>query len=235
MLASKNLSENIADKIKNRIITGEYAVNEQLPSEQELASSLNVSRTTIREAVKLLVARHVLEIERGKGTFVTKIPGLGNDPLGLDFVPDNKLRQDLFEFRCTIEPEVCMLAAQNASSNQLAEMWKLTQRMEQLVSKINGPPYDETMIDTYTNNEILFHTLVWNMTHNVIFERLSDLISRAVTFSYTTLLYRKSFDLVSNTQSHVMLYNAIAERDTERARKLGEEQVVDFMKVLSTE
>ena len=38
MLASKNLSENIADKIKNRIITGEYAVNEQLPSEQELAS-----------------------------------------------------------------------------------------------------------------------------------------------------------------------------------------------------
>lgn len=235
MLSNKNLSENIADKIKNRIIRGEYAVNDQLPSEQELSASLNVSRTTIREAVKILVARHVLEIERGKGTFVTKIPGLGDDPLGLDFVPDNKLRQDLFEFRCTLEPEVCMLAAKNATPNQIAEMRKLTQRMEQLVSKINGPPYDETMIDTYTNNEIMFHTLVWNMTHNVIFERLSDLISRAVTFSYTTLIYRKSFDLASNTISHIMLYNAIAERDVEKARKLGEEHILDFMKVLSAE
>ena len=52
MLPNKNLSENIADKIKRRIVTGEYKVNEQLPSEQELADSLNVSRTTVREAVK---------------------------------------------------------------------------------------------------------------------------------------------------------------------------------------
>ena len=56
-MQSKTLSENIADRIKQRIIVGKYAVGTQLPNEQELADSLNVSRTTIREAVKLLVSR----------------------------------------------------------------------------------------------------------------------------------------------------------------------------------
>ena len=65
-MQSKTLSENIADRRKQRIIVGKYAVGTQLPNEQELADSLNVSRTTIREAVKLLVSRRVLEIERGK-------------------------------------------------------------------------------------------------------------------------------------------------------------------------
>ena len=126
MLPNKNLSENIADKIKRRIVTGEYKVNEQLPSEQELADSLNVSRTTVREAVKRLVSLHVLEIKRGKGTFVTTLPGLSDDPLGLDFVPEDRLFHDLYEFRLSIEPEICAMAAQNASRSQIAAMRKIT-------------------------------------------------------------------------------------------------------------
>ena len=115
-MQSKTLSENIADRIKQRIIVGKYAVGTQLPNEQELADSLNVSRTTIREAVKLLVSRRVLEIERGKGTFVAAIPGLSEDPFGLEFVNEDILKSNLSQFRSIIEPEVCALAAANAST-----------------------------------------------------------------------------------------------------------------------
>ena len=118
MLPNKNLSENIADKIKRRIVTGEYKVNEQLPSEQELADSLNVSRTTVREAVKRLVSLHVLEIKRGKGTFVTTLPGLSDDPLGLDFVPEDRLFHDLYEFRLSIEPALWRLKTPPAVKSQ---------------------------------------------------------------------------------------------------------------------
>lgn len=221
MLPNKNLSENIADKIKRRIVTGEYKVNEQLPSEQELADSLNVSRTTVREAVKRLVSLHVLEIKRGKGTFVTTLPGLSDDPLGLDFVPEDRLFHDLYEFRLSIEPEICAMAAQNASRSQIAEMRKITKRMEQLASKIDIRPYDETVVDSYTNSEISFHSLLWNMTHNVIFERLSGMLSRAVSVNYTTRLYRSSFDLRDNTKIHIELFDAIIAHDAEKARKLG--------------
>jgi len=232
MPQGKTLSENIADKIKSRIIQGEYALGSRLPNEQELSLSLNVSRTTIREAVKLLVSLHVLEIERGRGTFVAAMPGVSTDPLGLDFVADDVLLKDLLTFRCTMEPQVCALAAENATASQIAQMQKLIRKMEQLLSQTGEPPYDEKTIDAYTNNEIAFHTLVYQMTHNVIFERLTQLISRAVTISYTTQVYRSHFDLKENARTHIVLYEAIAAHDSLRARELGAEHMGSFARAM---
>ena len=58
------LSQNIADKIKTKIMTGEFALGSKLPNENELMDDLNVSRTTIREAVKILISKNILYIER---------------------------------------------------------------------------------------------------------------------------------------------------------------------------
>lgn len=229
MAQGKNLSESIADKIKKRIITGEYAMGTQLPNEQELSDSLNVSRTTIREAVKLLVSRHILEIERGRGTFVAALPGLSDDPFGLDFVPDGQLGPDLCIFRKTIEPEVCALAAQNATTRQLAEMRHIVMRMEQTMLKVTTPPYDDVIIDAFTNYEIEYHTLLYKMTHNVIFERISSIVSRCVIMNYTSTVYREGFDFNNNTCLHRKLFEAISSRDEGLSRKLGEEHVLSFM------
>ena len=68
--------------IRDRIITNDIQRGEKLPNEFELAESLNVGRGTIREAVKLLVSRNILEIRRGKGTFVAQEPGVADDPYG---------------------------------------------------------------------------------------------------------------------------------------------------------
>ena len=85
------LSQNIADKIKTKIMTGEFALGSKLPNENELMDDLNVSRTTIREAVKILISKNILYIERGKGTYVAAIPGLADDPYGFEFIPEEKL------------------------------------------------------------------------------------------------------------------------------------------------
>lgn len=82
------LSQNIADKIKAKIMTGEFALGSKLPNENELMDALNVSRTTIREAVKILISKNILYIERGKGTYVAAIPGLADDPYGFEFIPE---------------------------------------------------------------------------------------------------------------------------------------------------
>ena len=88
------LSQNIADKIKTKIMTGEFALGSKLPNENELMDDLNVSRTTIREAVKILISKNILYIERGKGTYVAAIPGLADDPYGFEFIPEEKLIPD---------------------------------------------------------------------------------------------------------------------------------------------
>ena len=66
------LSEKVAQQIGNLIKERNIQIGDKLPNEFELAESLNVGRGTIREAVKILVARNCLEIRRGKGTFVTE-------------------------------------------------------------------------------------------------------------------------------------------------------------------
>lgn len=226
-MQSKTLSENIADRIKQRIIVGKYAVGTQLPNEQELADSLNVSRTTIREAVKLLVSRRVLEIERGKGTFVAAIPGLSEDPFGLEFVNEDILKSNLSQFRSIIEPEVCALAAANASAHQLDDMKHLVVRMNEISCLVVESSVDE-WIDEFIDQEIAFHTLIYKMTHNVVFERMTNIISHSVIINSTALNYRQGFDFTKYMELHTTLYEALASRDPEIARKHGQEHMETF-------
>ena len=89
-----SLPEQTAEQISKLI------VEQRLPSEFELAELLHVGRGTVREGVKLLVARNVLEIRRGKGTYIAQNPGEIPDPLGFAYYPDQlRLAMDLVEIR----------------------------------------------------------------------------------------------------------------------------------------
>lgn len=67
------LSQSIADTMLSMIsIEKRFSAGDKLPNENEVSEELNVSRTTLREAIRTLVAYNVLEIQRGKGTFVTQ-------------------------------------------------------------------------------------------------------------------------------------------------------------------
>lgn len=109
---TSSLAEQVADQINQVIIDQNINAGEKLPNEFELAARLNVGRGTIREAVKLLVARNCLEIRRGKGTFVVEKP-VSRGPAGFAYVKDKiTLAVDLMELRLQLEPWVAQLAAQ---------------------------------------------------------------------------------------------------------------------------
>lgn len=116
---TSSLAEQVADQINQVIIDQNINAGEKLPNEFELAARLNVGRGTIREAVKLLVARNCLEIRRGKGTFVVEKPGQIEDPLGFAYVKDKiTLAVDLMELRLQLEPWVAQLAAQRIEETE---------------------------------------------------------------------------------------------------------------------
>ena len=95
------LSEQTADRLYSMIVEQMlYPAGSKLPNENELSREMNVSRTTLREAISFLVTQGVLEIRRGKGTFVTK--ELPNKGLDLSELADMRSRiraTDLFEMR----------------------------------------------------------------------------------------------------------------------------------------
>ena len=98
------LAERVAEQIAQLIQERELKEGDRLPNEFDLAQELGVGRGTIREAVKQLVARNILTIQRGKGTFVTRNPGIVEDPFGFNYEQDQqKLGLDLLEIRMVIE------------------------------------------------------------------------------------------------------------------------------------
>lgn len=81
-----SMSARTEEAIVQLILDKNWQPGQQIPPEPELCTLLGASRNTLREAIRALVARNVLEIRRGNGTFVSGRMGVPDDPLGLAFV-----------------------------------------------------------------------------------------------------------------------------------------------------
>lgn len=112
------LSEQTADRIQ-QLIDKQYKPGDKIPAEMELAAFMDVSRTTIREAVKILCSRNILEIKRGSGTFVCENPGMPNDPLGSKGMDGRQLMNEIFEMSQLFEPQLVKLSAQKAGASDI--------------------------------------------------------------------------------------------------------------------
>ena len=95
----RKLPEQVADKLREMIIQEEMKTGSKLPAEAELMARFGVSRSTVREAVKILKTENIVDIRQGQGTFLCAMPGLGDDPLGLRFADQEELIGKLLETR----------------------------------------------------------------------------------------------------------------------------------------
>ena len=97
---TKTLAEQVANGIMNLIQETPYKAGDKLPTEKELCERTGAGRNTVREALKILASRNVLEIRQGAGTFVSEKQGIPDDPLGFSMVNDHvKLTKDLLQVR----------------------------------------------------------------------------------------------------------------------------------------
>ena len=165
------LAERIADQISNLIIDRQISAGQKLPNEFELAKQLNVGRGTIREAVKLLVARNVLEIRRGRGTFVAKHTGVIEDPFGFAYISDEmKLANDLLEIRLQLEPWAAALAAERATAADLQIMEDACNEVDALCQQGKN----------YLKADERFHVSIARSTQNLVVPKIIPVIIYSV-------------------------------------------------------
>lgn len=200
------LSHEAADHIKALIRSDKLKAGDKLPNEMQLAQSFGVSRPTVREAVKTLVSQNIIEIVRGKGTFVAQNPGISSDPLGLDFVADRDLPLSLIEVRRIVEPEVARLAARRAKAADVQKLEKLVAEMKEIVT------HDATWVRV----EQEFHSGIAKATQNPVIMRLVPVIVEAIV---KTLRYapRTSEDHRQAFREHSTILVAIREKSPEKA------------------
>ena len=138
----RTLGQKTEDRLMKFILDEPIQVGEKIPNEYELTERFQVGRSTVREAVKELVSRGVLEVRRGDGTYVISTSYMENDVLGFGSVQDKyQLAMDLFEVRLMFEPEIVMLACKNATEEQIKEAERLCKEVEdKLENRIKSPP-----------------------------------------------------------------------------------------------
>ncbi len=200
---SEKVSQQLAQLIKERNLK----IGDKLPNEFELAESLHVGRGTIREAVKLLVARNYLEIKRGKGTFVNADPGSVTDPLGFDFVEDQvKLAEELYELRIRIEPWIARLAAKRISEEEKKELMVRCEAVEKDI--ISGVDHSES--------DVAFHRYIAECTQNSVLPQIIPII----TYSVQLLTRDKNPMMLTRTiHTHRAVAESICANDEEMAEK----------------
>jgi len=123
---SGGVSVEIAAHLERLIAAGELAPGARLPAERELATSLEVSRGSIREALQELGSKHLVERVQGRGTVVASVPphvtalhrGLGETAQEL---------ADVAELRAVVEPRIAEFAALRATSSDLLQLAEILQ------------------------------------------------------------------------------------------------------------
>jgi len=171
----QSLAERTADKILSMLGTDKkFAPGDKIPNENDLAAALSVSRTTLREAIRILAAHHVLEIRRGRGTFVREDFNPA-EQLGLEQLSASPVDvRDLFEVRLIFEPQAAYYAAMRATDEELEQILYYGKLDEELM--LSGGYRSDAERD--------FHNAISMATHNAFLKELvpmmQDAISKAV-------------------------------------------------------
>lgn len=166
----KRLSDRVADDILTMIVIEKrFLPGEKLPNEIELSGELEISRTTLREAFRILAANGVVEIRRGLGTFVRE--DFEIDKGGVPSLADIKTDiRDLYEMRLIVEPEAAYYAAMRASDEEIGHILRLGEQIEAEIA--GGKDRTET--------ERNFHKAIAKATHNEFMTKLLPVIYQAI-------------------------------------------------------
>ena len=205
------ISQIAASRISDMIfLEKKYKPTEKLPNEKMLAELLGVSRTTIREAVKMLVANGILTIERGRGTFVTEYPNSYNDPFGISYLEDKKkLVMNWFEMRLILEPANVRLAVERATDEEIKEIISYEREAAGLI--LSGKPY--------SNADKKFHSAIAKATHNNVISLMLPAIEASVMDAISTAAYfgtdKRSAD--NALHNHRIIADFIENRDADGA------------------
>lgn len=202
----KLLAPQVEEELMNYILHEPVGIGEKIPNEYELASRFGVGRSTVREAVKSLVTKGILEVRRGSGTYVVSTSSIENDPLGLEkFTDKYKLALELSEVRLMLEPEIAALASVYATPEEKEELKRLCDETERLY--LSGK--------NHTQMDIKFHTCIARCSRNRVVEQLIPIIQTAVV-TFVNLTHRKLME--ETIETHRAVLNAIIKGDSVGAK-----------------
>lgn len=201
-------AEQVVRHVAVLIERKELRPGDRLPPERELAQELGVSRPTVRAGLHALAAMGVTESRQGSGTFITGgPPRLGAGPLSFLAALYGFTREEMFEARKVLEVGAAGLAAERALTDHLAPM---AEEVTGMFASLSEP-------QTYLVHDVRFHRAVAAAGGNPVLLALVEMVSSLV-YEQRRVTVERAHDLKESAEMHRRIYQAIRDKDPERAR-----------------
>ncbi|MBU5484859.1 FadR family transcriptional regulator [Clostridium sp. MSJ-11] len=204
--------EQVIEQIKDMINKGILKKGDKLPSERDLVEKLQVSRTSIREALRALEIIGLIESRQGEGNFVkSNFENNLFEPLSIMFILEKSDPMDILELRKIIEKETATLAATRISEDELTEL-------RDLIDKFKNLDEDEEMVKADRE----FHYKIAQVSKNFLILSILNAISSLMEI----FIENARRNILINTDNkellvkqHEDIYIALSEHDPEKALK----------------
>lgn len=216
MKKRKLIYEVVYEEIERNIREGIWKPKDKIPTVQELCVQLEVSASSVREAIRILSQKNILRVEQGRGTFVVK--GIEESPdKALDFLENSSMKQ-LTEARLVIEPELAAMVAEKGTEKEVKDILLCARLMEKkFLNKEN-----------FLYEDLEFHHSIAKAASNDILLKMVSMIG--------DLLYesrRRSMKIqIQNEKAvnyHLLIAQAINERNPTQARRLMKAHISDLL------
>ena len=209
--------EVAADNIRRAIALGRFLPGDKLPPERELSEQMQVSRTTIREAVRVLEGEGLITVKRGAlaGLVVMRPPSLSSSEMGAYLRVQIRLIYDILDFRIANECFAARLACRRRTQSHLDRLARLVDTMTDLCAQ-KAKREDISNISQFLAADAEFHLTIADAADN-------SLISKAVGDAHAAMflpigrVFKRLEDRAN--AHHETIYAAIRDQDTEKAEK----------------
>ena len=200
----RGLSNWVTASLRNAILNGYFEPGEKL-DQSWIASELNVSRTPIREALKVLASEGFVEIQSYRGAYIPKFPR-------------QELR-DIYEVRRLIEQEISRLAVPVIPDQVLQHLQEILQDDGNAL---------ETGVDwKHFETDCEFHGTIANYCQNKLFKEILDNLNNRIVRVRSFALHQPGSHLKNSNVEHMEILKALRMRDSEKAAQLMGEHLVN--------
>jgi GntR family transcriptional repressor for pyruvate dehydrogenase complex len=214
------LSDKVAEMMLETILSRRLDVGDRLPSERELGEQFGVSRTVVREAVRALVAKGVIEVRSGSGLRVAAVDAAAvSESMSLYLRGGAIDFEKVHEVRLLLETQIAALAAERATDEDLERLDEVHDRMEREAGDVEAAARDD----------LEFHRLIALATHNELYLVLMDSIGSSLIDIRRENL--GSGSAPATLEQHARVLDRIAAHDPDGAREAMSdhlESVADF-------
>jgi DNA-binding FadR family transcriptional regulator len=222
----QTMAEQMAEAVQEAILSGDLENGSILPTEPELAEQFGVSRAVVRDATRILMARGLVEVQHGRGVFVTPPHNEAfGEALLLALRRVGASAWDVEQFEQLVFPEVVALAATSASDEEIATIQQLAEEYLSAFANYQAKWFGKegSVAELKQITEAFQHVIhaIYSATHNRLFQQLAQPLLNLRNLRLWADDKETTPDTVIGTETAYIrqIIDAIANRDPAQARQ----------------